>query len=128
MKTNVPTETPLPQNPEALLIYTFVKLDKTALGIAFGTLLGLGIFIATLFLAIKGGDRLGQMLGLLSQFFRGYSVTTGGSFVGLVYGFIVGFILGWLTAFLRNFFLTLYLSIVKLRIAMSSMEDYVDGP
>ena len=128
MKAGNATELTAPRSPDDLLIATFVKLDKTALGVAFGALLGLGIFLATLLIAIKGGDRISRILGLLSQFFMGYSVTVGGSFVGLAYGFIVGFILGWLLAFLRNFFLNIYLSIVKFRIAMSSLDDSPDEP
>ena len=123
-----PSETDVSHNPEALLIATFVRLDKTAMGTACGALLGLSIFLATLFLVIKGGEKIGPTLGLLGQFFKGYAVTAGGSFIGLAYGFIAGFILGWLLAFLRNLFLTIYLAVVKLKIAMSTMEDYADGP
>ena len=128
MKDNISPESAAPHTPDELLIYTFVKLDKTALGVAFGVLLGLGIFIATLFLVIKGDGSISAIFGLLSHFFIGYSVTIGGSFVGLIYGFITGFILGWLVAFLRNLFLNIYLSLIKFKIALSSIDDYVDGP
>ena len=129
MKARPSSETAAPHHAsDALLIATFVKLDKTALGCAFGALLGLSIFLATNFLVLKGGEKIGPTLSLLSQFFKGYAVTIGGSFVGLAYGCLTGFILGWLMAFFRNLYLTIYLAVVKLKIAMSSMEDYADGP
>jgi len=51
---------------------------------------GLGIFIATAWLLIKGGTNVGQHLQLLGQYFPGYKVTWAGSLVGMFYGAIVG--------------------------------------
>ena len=79
-------------------------------------------------LILKGGERVGQNLQLLSQYFIGYSVTFLGSVIGLIYGFIFGFILGWSTAFLRNLFISIYIHIVKLRANWSSVQDFMDQP
>ncbi len=111
-----------------LLIQALAKLDKTALGVAVATLFGLTVFIATIILVIKGGDSVGPNLGLLSQYFIGYSVTWQGSVVGLVYGFISGFIIGWLMAFLRNLFVSIYLHAARLRAGMSSVNEFIDTP
>ena len=46
--------------------------------------------IATLILAIKGGDVVGLALGLLSQYFQGYNVSLTGSAIGLGYGLGAG--------------------------------------
>jgi hypothetical protein len=41
---------------EELIIQSLAKLDGKALGISIGLLLGVGIFFATNFLILKGGD------------------------------------------------------------------------
>jgi hypothetical protein len=71
-----------------------VVLNAKLLGIVFGFLLGLGLFLATNFLVLKGGENVGQHLSLLSQFFPGYRVTFLGSLVGFAYAFVAGFIIG----------------------------------
>jgi hypothetical protein len=71
-----------------------VVLNAKLLGIVLGFLLGLGLFVATNFLVLKGGENVGAHLGLLSQFFPGYSVTFVGSIVGFLYSFAVGFVVG----------------------------------
>ncbi len=79
---------------EEQLAKAVVKLNAKLLGIVFGMLLGIGMFLATNFLVLKGGENVGQHLSLLSQFFPGYSVTFLGSLVGFAYGFAVGLIAG----------------------------------
>jgi len=79
-----------------------LQLNARAWGISFGLLAGLGLFGATLFLVIKGGQNVGAHLGLLEVFFPGYSVTVGGAFIGLVYGFVLGYGVGRLIGALYN--------------------------
>jgi hypothetical protein len=79
-----------------------LKLQGQAWGISFGLLLGLGLFIATLFLVVKGGENTGQHLGLLAAFLPGYRVTTGGAFLGFVYMFVIGYALGRLIGAVYN--------------------------
>ena len=69
-------------------------------GMALGMLSGLGLFIATLVLVLKGGEDVGQHLGLLSVYFPGYSVTLLGSFVGFIYAFVLGYATGRVMCFL----------------------------
>jgi hypothetical protein len=57
-------------------------------------LLGMGLFLATVFLVLKGGPDPGAHLGLLSQFFPGYRVSYLGSIIGFLYAFFVGFLVG----------------------------------
>lgn len=110
---------------DELLIKAFAKLDKTALGVAVGTVFGLGIFGVTIFLIEKGGEPIGPNLGLIGQYFVGYTVTLKGSLIGLAYGFVSGFFLGWFTAFLRNLFVAVFLHTVKLKAVISSLNDFV---
>lgn len=115
-----------PQGPERFIIEAFAKLDRAALGVAVGTLCGLGVFFATIFLVIKGGEVVGPNLALLGQFFYGYTVTVTGAFIGLVYGFVGGFILGWLIGFLRNSMVSGYLLLLKTRANLTSSLDSID--
>ena len=78
-----------------------MQLNKTSLGLAFGVISGIAIFLATVWTAWRGG---GDHLSLLNQFYIGYHVTYVGAFVGLVYGFVGGFVGGWLLAWLYNSF------------------------
>jgi hypothetical protein len=92
---------------EKLVESRLMKLNAAATGIATGLLLGVGLFVATLWLVIKGGEVIGPHLGLLGQYLIGYSVTYVGSVVGLVYGFVIGFIGGYSVAAIYNFILHL---------------------
>lgn len=112
--------------PDELLIQTFAKIDRSALGVAVGVLSGAGIFLATNFLIFKGGARVGATIALLNNYFFGYSVTFAGSVVGLIYGFVAGFILGWLVAFLRNFVIKIYLHIIKFKGRVASASNFLD--
>jgi hypothetical protein len=90
------------QREEELLNRSVVRLHGVLLGMATGVITGLIIFVATLWLVLKGGEEVGTHLALLSQFFWGYSVTWGGSFLGLAYGFVLGFIVGTMIAWIYN--------------------------
>ena len=79
-----------------------LRLNGNITGLSLGTLSGLAVFSATLWLVIKGGPHVGQHLKLLSQFFIGYTVTYAGSIVGLIYGFVTGYIAGWIVAWIYN--------------------------
>ena len=89
-----------PFNQEEKLFSGLLILNAKVLGLVLGLLFGTGLFIATNWLVIKGGDNVGQNLQLLSQYFIGYRITFVGSIIGFVYGFATGTIcgafLGWL--------------------------------
>jgi hypothetical protein len=71
-----------------------LRINARAWAISTGLLLGLGLFIATNALVLKGGKNVGEHLGLLSVYFPGYSVSFLGSLVGFVYAFVLGYGLG----------------------------------
>ena len=71
-----------------------LRLNGRAWGIAIGLLLGLGLFVATNVLVIKGGAQVGPHLSLLGIFLPGYSVTFLGSLIGFVYMFVIGYAVG----------------------------------
>ena len=68
-----------------------LRLNARAWGISFGLLLGLGLFVATNVLLLKGGEDVGAHLVLLSNFFPGYRVSFLGSLIGFVYAFVLGY-------------------------------------
>jgi hypothetical protein len=73
---------------------TLLRLNARAWGVAFGLVLGLGLFLATNVLVLRGGEVVGPHLSLLGVFLPGYRVTFLGSLLGFVYLFVIGYGLG----------------------------------
>jgi len=87
---------------EKRLLSGIVWLNAKILGLALGLLFGLGLFVATNWLVIKGGQPVGPHLQLLSQYFIGYRVSFLGSFIGFGYGFALGTISGAMVGWIYN--------------------------
>lgn len=79
-----------------------MKFSKKALALSLGIVWAIAVFLATIYVMLKGG---GHTIVLLQQFYWGYNISWGGAFLGLIYGFIDGFIAGWLIALLYNAFI-----------------------
>lgn len=92
---------------EELVLTRIMRLNAAINGLVYGVIFGLVIFIATIWLVIKGGAVVGPNLSLLNQFFIGYSVSITGSVIGFCYGFITGFFLGFLIATIYNWIVNL---------------------
>jgi hypothetical protein len=73
-----------------LLFSTVLRLNAKVIGLAMGLLCGLAVFVATNWLVLKGGQRVGVHLQLLGQYFIGYRVSFWGSLIGFAYGFALG--------------------------------------
>jgi len=80
---------------EQLVLTRTLRLNATIQGIVTGIVAGLGIFIATNWLVLKGGAVIGPHLALLGQFLIGYRVSFMGSLIGFVYGFVGGYLVGY---------------------------------
>jgi hypothetical protein len=87
---------------EKLVLTRLMRLNATLQGAVTGILAGLGVFIATNWLLLKGGEVVGPHLSLLGQFFIGYRVSFVGSLIGFAYGFAVGFVCGYVVARMYN--------------------------
>ena len=111
---------------DKLVMRVFSKMDKLGFATAVGSVSGLLIFLATIFLVLKGGKVVGPTLGLLGQFFLGYSVTVKGAFIGMAFSFFWGFFFGWLFAYLRNFFLAFHIYLVKRKLELLRFRDFFD--
>lgn len=113
--------------PEKVLIRTFARMDKFAFAVSVGTICGLLVFGATLWIISRGGDVLNSHLRLLAQYFIGYTVTVQGGFIAFGYAFSWGFLFGWLFAYFRNLFLAIYLYRIKRKVEMLSLKDFFDN-
>jgi len=117
----------VPTVPEKLLIGAFARMDKLAFATAVGTICGLLVLSATLWIISRGGDVLNSHLRLLAQYFIGYTVTVKGGFIAFGYSFFWGFLFGWMFAYLRNLFLAIYIYNVKRKVELLSVKDFFDN-
>lgn len=85
-----------------LVTRAIARLRAGIVAIVTAMVAGFALFVATLWLVIKGGPDVGQHLALLRAYYPGYSVTWAGSFVGLAYGALTGAVFGWCVASLYN--------------------------
>jgi len=110
-----------------ILSSSLARIDKFGFATASGSISGLIVFIATIFLIIKGDKVIGPNLQLLNQYFVGYTVTLKGAFVGMVHSFSWGFLFGWLFAYLRNFFVAFFIYRVKRKTELLKFRDFIDN-
>lgn len=116
--------------PEAILKETLAvvlaRIDPVAAGIAVAFVLGGLVAGATFFLLVRGGPHVGATLSLLGQFFPGYSMSVGGSLLGLFWGALAGFLGGWLFAHVSNVAHVLYVSFVERRARLVSLRKLLE--
>ena len=93
--------------PEEVVLTRLLRLNAVVHGVVAGIVVGLGVFIATNWLVLKGGKVVGPHLSLLGQFFIGYRITVVGSLIGFAYGFFCGFIGGYFIARMYNWLVDL---------------------
>ncbi len=86
----------------AQILRAVARLRASIMAIVAGITAGTGLFVATIWLVVRGGPVVGPTLGLLSQFFPGYSVTLPGAFIGFFYAGLLGAGIGWSVAFIYN--------------------------
>jgi len=84
------------------------RLQAGVLALTGAVLGGLGLFVMTAWLLLKGGPQVGLHLQLLRHYFIGYSVTWAGSMVGFCYGALLGGLAGWSIG-------TIYNGVVRMR-------------
>jgi hypothetical protein len=113
-----------PSLPPSLAL-AFAPVHKLALGVAVGLVCSLLLAAITAFQVIAAPPDAPQ-LGLLAQYFYGYTVSGPGIAVGAFWGFIIGFVAGWFVAFVRNFVLALWVIAVRANAELSnSFLDHI---
>jgi len=78
------------------------RLKAGILGLVFGLIFGIGLFAMTAILLIESGPNMGYHLGLLGNYFIGYTVTWKGAFIGFFWAFAVGVVIGWSIGIIYN--------------------------
>lgn len=114
-----------PKDPTESLALLFAPLHKSALGIATGAAAALVIVVTTVVPLLRGLEHdLG--LGLLAQYFHGYSVSWQGALIGAAWASFTGFVMGWFFAFLRNALLAFRLVVLRARAELAQTRDFMD--
>jgi len=71
-------------------------------GLAIGSIAAGALAIVTAALVVRGGQDVGELLGHLSTYLPGYTVTWTGALIGAAYLLVIGYVAGRLTAGLYN--------------------------
>jgi hypothetical protein len=103
----------------------FAPLHKAAFGTATGVAGALVMAILTIVKLLSPGAR-DFPLGLLNQYFAGYTVSWGGVLVGCVWGFTVAFVAGWFLAFCRNLALAIVAFTYRTRAELTQTREFLD--
>jgi hypothetical protein len=106
-------------------LLAFARVHKRAFGIALGSAAAALIVAATLIGVARGGS-FTFPLGLLRQFFPGYSVSLVGALVGGAWAFVVGCAAGWLVALVRNVAVATILFVIRTRAELANTRDFLD--
>ncbi len=77
-----------------------MKLNVLALGLAFGLIWGLGLFLLTWWIILFDGQT-GETT-IIGQVYRGYTISAVGSVIGLIWAFFDGLIGGVIFASVYN--------------------------
>jgi len=90
---------------DSMVFGRLARLNAAVYGVVAGIVAGLGVFIATNWLVLKGGKAVGPNLSLLGQFSIGYRVMFIGSLIGFAYAFVCGFVAGHFVTRIYNWLL-----------------------
>ena len=113
--------------PDIVIQAAFARLDALALGIAMGTISGVGLFLATVVLLLQRDAAIvGPHLALLGHYLRGFQVTWTGALTGLIEAGVGGFLSGYLSASLRNWSMTAYALLIQRRAAAKARRYLLD--
>jgi hypothetical protein len=91
------------RDDEQVLRRVMLHINEQGWGIAIGLVFGLGLFVATNALVVRGGEPVGRHLSLLAAYLPGYTVTLFGSLLGFVYAFVLGYGVGRTIATVYNY-------------------------
>jgi len=125
-RVSVSVDEAIEEAEDAVIEVAFAKIDPLALGIAVGAVSGVGIFMASVVLLLKGGPAPGLTLSLLGNYLFGFDVTWGGAVIGLLEGGLLGCAVGALAAWLRNWTLTGYAKFVRWRAERDDRRHLLD--
>ena len=114
-----------PSRNNLIIMAAFARLDLAALAIASSVVAGSALFVATAWMLLSHPATATTMplnLGLLSNYLPGYSVSWGGSLVGLAYGMLIGLAAGAAFGAVWNLIHHVYLLVLTRADLSSRME------
>jgi hypothetical protein len=106
------------------MLFAFAPLHKRAFGIATGVAGALLVAFLTVVKLVRQDEYF--PLGLLSEYFRGYTVSWSGVLVGAAWGFLVAFVAGWFAAFCRNLALAISAFIIRTKAELQTTREFLD--
>ena len=93
--------------PEQLLEQPTLRIAGHAFGLVLGCLMALQLFLATLWLIVRGTADQSVHAALLINYFPGYTVTIPGGLLGAAYMFVVTYAFSRLLAWIYNFIVSM---------------------
>ncbi len=105
----------LEQREQQMLSRAFARLDPVALGVAFGVVSAVALWVLTAILLVQGGQQVGLHLNRLSFFLIGYEVSWFGAVIGAVEMGVVGVVVGAFVAWLWNGYHAMFIAIIVAR-------------
>lgn len=108
-----------------VLQLAFARLHKAAFGVAAGVAGALLLGLLTVACLVWPRAQAFP-LGLLGQYFTGYTVSWPGVFVGMAWAFLVSFVAGWFVAFCRNLALAISAFFIKTRAEIAETRNFLD--
>jgi len=87
---------------QAIIRRAVVRMRARIMAIVFGFASGLGVWVATAWLLVRGGDNVGNHLILLRNYMPGFAISWPGAFIGFFWGVVFGAAVGWLFAWVYN--------------------------
>ena len=121
----VPTPAGIDERLRRQLDAVFAPLDALALGVAFGVVGAVGLFIATAVLLFRGGPVVGPNLVLLAHYLPGFGMSWTSAVMGAADAAIVGFGLGYVVAALRNGTMRAYALVARGRAERRRLLDRI---
>ncbi len=116
--------TPADTLPPALA-HAFAPVHKRAFGMAVGiTFFVVAFGVTAVYLLRRPHPAFN--LGLMSEFFYGYTVSWGGAFIGAAWAFVVGFVAGWFFAFCRNLVMATVIFVTRERLSLQETRQFLD--
>lgn len=88
----------LSNSKRSVVDYPTLRLSGHALGIALGTLMALQLFLATVWLIIRGTAHQSPHAALLVNYFPGYSVSYSGALIGATFSFAYSYLIAHILA------------------------------
>lgn len=111
-------------DPDKLAQRVFARFDPLAAGISVGIVWGAFLGVATVACVVRGNPEVGAVMGLLSHYLPGYSVSWAGTVVGFIDAGVAGFGFGLAAALLNNLCLQICRVVIRTSAELKGMPQW----